>query len=103
MEVLCYQCSLNVPQIREHSRIHPLSSYQLVDIPLDENHFSQWLCNDEINLIEMIKTCGLGNWADVASKLSKNPLDCQNHFEEIYFSRPTSSYSICFQSFPNTE
>ena len=100
---ICYQCSLNVPQIREHSRIHPLSTYQLVDIPLDENHFSQWLCNDEINLIEMIETCGLGNWVDVASKLSKNSFDCQNHFEEIYLSRSTSSYSICFQSFPNTK
>jgi transcriptional adapter 2-alpha len=100
---ICYKCSINVSQLREHSRIHPLSTYELVDIPLDENNLSEWLCNDEINLIEMIETCGLGNWSDIALKLSKNINDCQNHFEDIYLSRSTSPYSICFQSFPNSK
>jgi hypothetical protein len=70
---------------------------------LDENNLSEWLCNDEINLIEIIETCGLGNWSDVGLKISKNPIDCQNHFEDIYLSRSTSSYSICFQSFENNK
>jgi transcriptional adapter 2-alpha len=100
---ICYKCSINVSQLREHSRIHPLSTYELVDIPLDENNLSEWLCNDEINLIEMIETCGLGNWSDISLKLSKNIFDCQNHFEDIYLSRSISPYSICFQSFPNTK
>ena len=100
---ICYKCSINVSQIREHSRIHPLSTYELIDIPFDETNLSEWLCNDEMNLIEMIETCGLGNWSDVDLKLSKNPHESQLHFEETYFSRSTSSYSICFQSFPNSK
>ncbi len=80
-----------------------LCCVKLVDIPLDGNHCSDWLCNDEMNLIEMIETCGLGNWSDVASKISRNALDCQSHFEEIYFSPMTSLYSICFQSFQNSK
>jgi hypothetical protein len=35
--------------------------------------------------------------------MSKNPLDCQNHFEDIYLSRLTSPYYIYFQSFPNSK
>ena len=62
--------------------IHPLSTYQLIDIPLDENNCSEWLCNDEINLIEMIEICGVGNWSD--------------------FSRSTSCL-VCFQSFSNSK
>jgi len=68
---------------------------------LDENNLNEWLCNDEINLIEIIETCGLGNWSDVGLKMSRNPSDCQSHFEDTYLSRSTSSYSICFQSFTN--
>ena len=64
---------------------------------------SEWLCNDEINLIEMIETCGLGNWTDVGTKMSKNSFDCQIHFEDIYLSRLTSPYSIYFQSYPNNK
>jgi len=100
---ICFKCSINVNQLREHSKHHPLSTYQLVDIPLDENNLSEWLCNDEINLIEIIETCGLGNWSDVALKMKRNSFDCQNHFEDIYLSRSTSSYSICFQSFQNSK
>lgn len=100
---ICFKCSINVNQLREHAKQHPLSTYELVDIPLDENNLTEWLCNDEINLIEIIETCGLGNWSDIGLKMSKNSFDCQNHFEDIYLSRSNSSYSICFQSFQNSK
>lgn len=77
--------------------------FKFNDIPLDENSMSEWLCGDEINLIEVIESCGLGNWVDVGSKISRNPVECQNHFEDIYLSRSTSPYSIYFQSFQNTK
>ena len=64
---------------------------------------SEWLCNDEINLIEIIESCGLGNWSDVGLKMSRDPSDCQKHFENIYLSRLTSPYSIYFQSFQNSK
>ncbi len=70
---------------------------------MDENNISEWLCNDEMNLIEIIETCGLGNWSDVGLKMSRNSFDCQNHFEDIYLSRSTSLYSISFQSFSNSK
>jgi hypothetical protein len=35
--------------------------------------------------------------------MSRNPYDCQNHFEDIYLSRLTSPYYIYFQSFPNSK
>lgn len=59
------------------------------------------MSNDEINLIEIIESCGLGNWNDIGLKMSKNPLDCKNHFENIYLSGLKSPYSIYFQSFQN--
>jgi hypothetical protein len=96
-----YLYSINVNQLREHAKHHPLSTYEINDIPLDENSLSEWLFKDEFNLIEMIESYGLGNWNDIAFKMSKTPQDCQNHFEDIYFSRLTSPYSIDFQSFPN--
>ncbi|CAF4396222.1 unnamed protein product [Rotaria sp. Silwood2] len=100
---ICFKCSINVNQLREHGKHHPLSTYKLNDIPLDDNCISEWLSNDEINLIEIIESCGLGNWNDIAFKMSKNSFDCQNHFEDIYLSPLTSSYSIYFQSFKNNK
>ncbi|CAF1537766.1 unnamed protein product [Adineta ricciae] len=100
---VCVKCSINVSQLREHSKQHPLSTYKLNDIPLDNNRISEWLCNDEMNLIEAIETCGLGNWIDIAAKLSRNQFDCQTHFEDIYLSRLNNPYSIYFQSFRNTK
>jgi hypothetical protein len=35
--------------------------------------------------------------------MSRNPSDCQSHFEDIYFSRLTSPYSIYFQSLANSK
>ncbi|UJR17923.1 hypothetical protein I4U23_004822 [Adineta vaga] len=100
---ICIKCSMNVNQLREHSKQHPLSTYKLNDIPLDNNRNSEWLCNDEMNLIEAIETCGLGNWIDIASKLSRTSSDCQTHFEEMYLSHLTNPYSIYFQTFRNTK
>ncbi|CAF1134477.1 unnamed protein product [Adineta steineri] len=100
---ICFKCSLNVNQLREHAKQHPLSTYKLTDIPLDCNIMSEWLCTDEINLIEIIESCGLGNWIDIGLKMSKNSLDCQNHFEDIYLSRLTNPYYIYFQSFKNSK
>jgi transcriptional adapter 2-alpha len=67
---------------------------------LDGNAISEWLCADEMNLIETIETCGLGNWVDIASKVSRDSVQCQTHFEQIYLSPLSSSLSIAFQSFP---
>ncbi|UJR17921.1 hypothetical protein I4U23_004820 [Adineta vaga] len=100
---ICIKCSITVNQLREHSKQHPLSTYKLNDIPLDNNRNSEWLCNDEMNLIEAIETCGLGNWIDIASKLSRTSSDCQTHFEEMYLSHLTNPYSIYFQTFRNTK
>ncbi|CAM4977107.1 unnamed protein product, partial [Rotaria socialis] len=100
---ICFKCSLYVNQLREHAKHHSLATYKLNDIPLDENNISEWLSNDEINFIEIIESCGLGNWNDIGLKMSKNSFDCQNHFEDIYLSRSTSSYSIYFQSFLNNK
>ncbi len=55
---ICFKCSINVNQLREHAKHHPLSTYQinlslnslnifcyfflkLVDKPLDENNLSE--------------------------------------------------------------
>ncbi|CAF1291958.1 unnamed protein product [Rotaria sp. Silwood1] len=100
---ICFKCSINVNQLREHAKHHPLSTYKLNDIGLDDNCISEWLSNDEINLIEMIESCGLGNWNDISIKMSRNSFDCQNHFEDIYLSGQTSPYYIYFQSFKNTK
>ncbi|CAF1130583.1 unnamed protein product [Rotaria sordida] len=100
---ICFKCSINVNQLREHAKHHPLSTYKLNDIPLDDNSISSWLSNDEINLIEIIESCGLGNWNDIDYKISRNEFDSQNHFEDIYLSRSTSPFYIYFQSFKNNK
>ena len=66
---------------------------------MDDRSVSEWLCRDEIDLIEMIETCGLGNWSEIGCRMSRNAFDCQNHFEEIYFSRSSNRLEISFQCF----
>ena len=85
---------MSVQQIKDHSKQHPLSTYQFIDIRLDENQPNSWTLTEEINFIEMIESCGLGNWIDIANKLNKNENDCRNHFQQIYLCPLTSFYSI---------
>jgi len=98
---ICFRCAMSVQQIKDHSKQHPLSTYQFIDIRLDENQPNSWTLTEEINFIEMIESCGLGNWIDIANKLNKNENDCRNHFQQIYLCPLTSFYSIYFQSFVN--
>jgi hypothetical protein len=46
---ICSLCSMNVQQFREHAKQHPLSTYDINDIPFDENTLSQWLFKDQLN------------------------------------------------------
>ncbi|CAK9188970.1 unnamed protein product [Sphagnum troendelagicum] len=51
----------------------------------------------------MIESCGLGNWIDVANRMSRDPNECRSHFEEIYLSPSSSPFNLFFSSFSSNK
>jgi hypothetical protein len=77
---------------------NPFCEIELEDVPLNEKHLNDWLAKDELQLIEMIETCGLPNWIDIGMKLQRNVNQCEKHFPKRDFSSGNVSYSIAFHS-----
>jgi len=65
---ICLECLRTGQESGTHSKTHPYYVFDKLDFPL---LMKDWCAKDEVQLIQGIMKCGLGNWKDVSDQYVK--------------------------------
>jgi transcriptional adapter 2-alpha len=50
---------------------------------------STWTANEEVELLDAVFECGLGNWSDISRRLqTRSAQECEKHYETFYIDNP---------------
>ncbi|KAK0086957.1 hypothetical protein PV326_005386 [Microctonus aethiopoides] len=80
--MLCPTCFSNGCEINNHKNDH---DYIIIknEFSLIEN--SNWTAREELNLLDIIQDCGIGNWCDISRRMGgKTPDECKTHYLNNY-------------------
>lgn len=82
--LLCLQCFAKGLELDRHANDH---DYEIVrtDFSLWDD---DWLAAEEMQLLEAIDDCGLGNWLDISKHMRKPMNECEAHYWHYYVERP---------------
>lgn len=83
---LCLDCLRNKrtkPEFPAHKATHDYYVYDGLDFPL---LMKDWSAKDELQLIQGIMKCGVGNWKDISEQYVKghNAQECEDHYYTFY-------------------
>jgi hypothetical protein len=80
---ICLECLRTGQESATHSTSHPYYVFDKLDFPL---LMKDWCAKDELQLIQGIMKCGLGNWKDVSEQYvkTKSPQQCEDHFYTFF-------------------
>jgi transcriptional adapter 2-alpha len=83
---ICSSCFSIGAELEPHKNYH---QYVVVksEFPLYEG--STWTANEEIELLDALFECGLGNWSDISRRLhTRSAQECEKHYVTFYIDNP---------------
>jgi len=83
---ICCSCFSIGAEVEPHKNYH---QYTVVksEFPLYEG--STWTANEELELLDAVFECGLGNWSDISRRLqTRSAQECEKHYVTFYIENP---------------
>lgn len=84
--VICCSCFSIGAEVDSHKNHH---QYIVVKSEFALFEGSTWTANEEIELLDALFECGLGNWCDISRRLqTRSAQECERHYVTFYIDNP---------------
>ena len=98
---LCLNCFAAGVEIHPHKNNHDYYVKDVVKTPIFEYN---WGADEELLLLELIETCGMGNWSGIADAMvTKTAQECARHYQKIYLDSKYSPLPDISKELPTKE
>jgi transcriptional adapter 2-alpha len=83
---ICCSCFSIGAELEPHKNYH---QYVVVKNEFAVFEGSTWIASEEIELLDALFECGLGNWSDISRRLrTRSPQECEKHYVTFYIDNP---------------
>eukprot|EP00041_Stephanoeca_diplocostata_P013597 m.238796 g.238796 ORF g.238796 m.238796 type:complete len:531 (+) comp19399_c0_seq3:197-1789(+) len=85
---MCLHCFSVGHEQDDHLNNHP---YRVIDNMKFSLYDEQWGADEELRLLQVIQSVGLGNWQEISSRMgTKSAEECEQHYLDCYLSSKTA-------------